>query len=1294
MATQDESSLRPLDVTQLEERILMSATPLAVVAQAPDMAGTQTTDAVTDDGIALGDQQLLDVVADAVLPAQSVDGEAVGVSAVGDSGVSGSLPAATEHTVELVFIDSSISDLDQMIADLESENAQDNSRSLEIIVLDSQQDGVAQITSALLRYDGIDGIHIVSHGSDGKVQLGATTLSSDSIDAYRSALTAWQYSMSDKADLLFYGCNLAATEDGQALMNQLAAECDCDVAASDDLTGHSDLGGDWDLEFQAGDIETQLAFSSELQQNWSQVLTLAVDASSSGATPNQASVTVSHTTSGTNRLMLVGVSTDPHGETVASVTYNGDSLTLVGSEEDPGAHSRVEIWSLLVPDTGTHDVVVTMSGAGHHGTTVGVMTFTGVDQATPLVNFSSAFGSSTAASTTVTSATDDLVFGVVGSHGGSSAAQGVGQTEYWDNAANSTNGSGTLEAGAASVTTSWTVNNDDWSVAAVSIQEAPEAPMITARETVGADANGQIDRIRITTDENLDDDFSGLTITVAGYTVTGYSTGVANDNIFYVDLTESSSGDTGATPDVIVTANSTLSKVGEVLNMSVDGWWDTDWLNRTRITFDNIDSAVNLTDFPVLVNLTAADVDFARIKAGGADIRFVDDDGTALDYEIEAWDDGTETATVWVRVQQLDQASNTDFIHLYYNNAAAVDAQNAAGVWDANYESVWHLNDDFLDSTSNNLDATNNGSTDGVGIVADGQDFDGTDDYIQSSLPSFLTDIGANDFTIEFMFNADDVTSTGTRIRLFDIGDDNDEFVQLVIDDAAAGKLTFTVEDNGIQRSVAVDTNISTGTWYHAVGVWDASTNDVDFYLNGIEQTTAGVTNNSPGSIQGVTMGRRSDGVASTYYEGLEDEFRISNTIRSADWIEAAWLSQNGVFAFSNFGSEETVRATDAARAVLISASTPQSTGSNLFQAEGQQLNLVFSETLGGTISEVNLEAALLFAAGATDGDNLPTIGTGANPISLVTTTQTNDTLRVTWNANNTANADWLRVGTHTVQVVVGTNITDTSGYVVNTAAAAVTITGDTNDAPVLDSTGTMALTTINEDDFASSGDTVANIILSAGGDRITDVDTTPVEGMAIIGVDDANGTWQYNTGSGWATFGAVSNSSAVLLNPTALIRFVPDADYAGSSGNITFRAWDQTSGSNGDTAVDVSTNGAATAYSTNTEVASLTVTNINDAPVITSSGTPGVAENQTAVVTVISTDVDGGAPTYSLSGGADQARFSINATTGELTFSTAPDFESPTDAGTNNVYEVQVTADDGAGGGDVQLVSVTVTGS
>ena len=78
-----------------------------------------------------------------------------------------------------------------------------------------------------------------------------------------------------------------------------------------------------------------------------------------------------------------------------------------------------------------------------------------------------------------------------------------------------------------------------------------------------------------------------------------------------------------------------------------------------------------------------------------------------------------------------------------------------------------------------------------------------------------------------------------------------------------------------------------------------------------------------------------------------------------------------------------------------------------------------------------------------------------------------------------------------------------------------------------------------------------------------------------------------------------------------------------------------------------------------------VTVTPVNDNdPVITSANTANVAENTTAVLTVTATDADLPAQTvtYSITGGADQAKFSINGTTGDLTFSAAPDYENPTD--------------------------------
>jgi hypothetical protein len=115
-----------------------------------------------------------------------------------------------------------------------------------------------------------------------------------------------------------------------------------------------------------------------------------------------------------------------------------------------------------------------------------------------------------------------------------------------------------------------------------------------------------------------------------------------------------------------------------------------------------------------------------------------------------------------------------------------------------------------------------------------------------------------------------------------------------------------------------------------------------------------------------------------------------------------------------------------------------------------------------------------------------------------------------------------------------------------------------------------------------------------------------------------------------------------------------------------------------------------------------VTVTDVNETPAITSDGggaaaAINAAENQTAVTNVESTDPDGeteggGGLTYGLTGGADQALFSLDTNTGALTFQNAPNFETPTDAGGNNVYDVQVTVTDAGLLTDVQNIAVTVT--
>ncbi|MCX5671203.1 MAG: S8 family serine peptidase, partial [Planctomycetota bacterium] len=181
------------------------------------------------------------------------------------------------------------------------------------------------------------------------------------------------------------------------------------------------------------------------------------------------------------------------------------------------------------------------------------------------------------------------------------------------------------------------------------------------------------------------------------------------------------------------------------------------------------------------------------------------------------------------------------------------------------------------------------------------------------------------------------------------------------------------------------------------------------------------------------------------------------------------------------------------------------------------------------------------------------------------------------------------------------------------------------NDAPVLDDQGSMALGAIDEDDTDNPGALVSALISSAGGDRITDVDAGALEGIAVIGADNANGAWQYSTDGGtqWLAFEAPSDTAACLLRPTDKVRLVPNSNWNGlAADGVTFRAWDQTSGTAGGTA-DASSNGGMTAFSTATETAGISVNPVNDKPVAHTQSGLATDEHVAKVITLTGSDVE-----------------------------------------------------------------------
>jgi hypothetical protein len=104
-----------------------------------------------------------------------------------------------------------------------------------------------------------------------------------------------------------------------------------------------------------------------------------------------------------------------------------------------------------------------------------------------------------------------------------------------------------------------------------------------------------------------------------------------------------------------------------------------------------------------------------------------------------------------------------------------------------------------------------------------------------------------------------------------------------------------------------------------------------------------------------------------------------------------------------------------------------------------------------------------------------------------------------------------------------------------------------------------------------------------------------------------------------------------------------------------------------------------------------LNVSNTNNAPNIISANTVSVAENTRKVMTVAAADADGDTLTFFLSGGSDLEQFDIDRNSGEITFKTFPDFETPTDSNSDNIYQVEVTTEDGNTGSDVETIQVRV---
>jgi len=334
-------------------------------------------------------------------------------------------------------------------------------------------------------------------------------------------------------------------------------------------------------------------------------------------------------------------------------------------------------------------------------------------------------------------------------------------------------------------------------------------------------------------------------------------------------------------------------------------WWDAAWPYRMKLTIDNSASTDDLVDFPLMVKLTPARFDYSWCQWDGDDIRFVDSDGTALDYELDTWD-REASSWFWVRVPNIPAGSTDDYVWLYFGEPTVANGENAEGVWPVDvWAAVYHMNDKPGDATKI-LDSTANGNTgtkgagaaaptEVAGLVGMAQQFvAASSQLISLGRPAQMEFNENTPYTLTALFRP---TSTGVRQGIlgtyirhgFDLSALQVQFgmrsatgLALKTTAASLANNTYTV----LSESHNAVTKVL--TLYRDGAYWDS-----------VAQALTGVALISNWIIGG-------NGVLSGtagYANGLICELRLSSSALGAEWLEADNLSMTD--ALLTYGDTE-----------------------------------------------------------------------------------------------------------------------------------------------------------------------------------------------------------------------------------------------------------------------------------------------------------------------------------------------------------------------------------------------------
>jgi len=315
-------------------------------------------------------------------------------------------------------------------------------------------------------------------------------------------------------------------------------------------------------------------------------------------------------------------------------------------------------------------------------------------------------------------------------------------------------------------------------------------------------------------------------------------------------------------------------------SISLDPWWDSNWLYKKKITIDHNQVPGGLTNFPILINITDTDLK-NNARTNGKDIAFADSTETIqFKHQIEEYTSGTGELICWVNVTSLSSTVDT-VIYMYYGNPVCSAQWNVTGTWNSDYMAIYHMSNTTDSKWTWNLTSNGNPSI-ATGIVGDCYSFDGAGDYFSHA--TFL-DSFPDEATYECFFLRDIDTDVRTHL-ITKTNIVSEDYMHLQVDDNKIFLNIEGLECGGNKRWTYIEPPLVTSTWYKG----SATYNDYEVayvWRNYTDQVNLGF-------IPTIQDGVATDFQIGAYNSGQEftgdiDEVRISSVKRNDDWLITTW---------------------------------------------------------------------------------------------------------------------------------------------------------------------------------------------------------------------------------------------------------------------------------------------------------------------------------------------------------------------------------------------------------------------